>query len=124
LLSLKHQQRYFLLSGLEKLDCSGCGVLNITPGALQPLNQTLKELDVSRNQYLTFDDINNALQGLENCTILQNLFVNHIHIQYERSVELTKEDMRFILTMKNLTNLYMDLNNIDIIDPEVLFSHF
>jgi len=109
------------LAGLEKLYFSGCSVGDITPGALQPLNLTLQELDMSRNRFLTFEGMNNALQGLENSTTLQTLVVNYLHILEERSVELTKKDMRYISTMKNLTNLYMDLNKIDIMSPDVLF---
>ena len=108
------------LKGLEKLYFSGCHVRNITPGAIQPLNQTLKELDMSRNTDLTFKGMNNALQGLDNSTTLQNLFVNFLHIRFERSIALTKDDMRYISTMKNLTNLYMDLNKIEVLEQEVL----
>jgi len=108
------------LSDLTHLDFAGCHVQNITPDALQSLNSTLEELDMSGNVNLTFKGMNFALQGLENSTALQNLYVNYLHIRYEQSVQLTKKDMRYISTMTNLTNLYMNRNKIDVLDPEVM----
>jgi len=107
------------LTGLTHLYFAGCHVQNITPDALQPLNSTLEELDMSRNQNLTFEGMNSALQGLENSTALQNLSANYLHIRYERSIELTKKDMRYISTMNNITNLYLDMNKIDILNAEL-----
>ena len=119
-LSQINNETFSNLTVLEQLFFSGCHVRNITPGALQPLNKTLKRLDMSRNQKLTFKGMNNALQGLKGSTTLQNLHVNYLHSLFDRSVELTKNDMRYISTMKNLTNLYMDLNKIDVVSAEVL----
>ena len=119
-LSSINNETFSNLTGLTHLYFAGCHVQNITPGALQPLNSTLEELDMSWNQNLIFKGMNHALQGLENSTALQNMFVNYLHIRYERSVELKKKDMRYISTMNNLTNLFMDLNKIDVLDPDIL----
>jgi len=119
-LSSINNETFSNLPGLTHLYFAGCHVQDITPGALQPLNGTLEELDMSWNENLTFEGMNHALQGLENSTALQTLSVNYINILYEQSIELTKKDMRYISTMINLTNLYMDLNKIDVLEPEIL----
>ena len=96
-----------------------CNVTRIEANALSHF-QNLTDLDISYNEKLNFNGMNQALYGLINSTTLKTLNVNKIHSLYELGVMLKASDLDNLSTLRALETLYMDLNKIEVLDPEIL----
>ena len=105
------------LPHIQRLSVSACNISQVETGAFANLKD-LNYLDISYNHDLTFHGLPNVLISLKN-TSVEVLNVNFIHPPFERGTVLTKESIEPIKYLTNLTNLYMDLNKIELIDEKV-----
>lgn len=104
---------------VKRLYMSNCNISDIHELALLPLKKSLMVLNISYNEQLEFEGMNNALYGLRGSRQLRVLNVNRIHTVYEYGIMLQLKDIQNLKTLRKLTVLQMDLNKIEVFDERI-----
>ncbi|XP_060564322.1 toll-like receptor 4 [Ruditapes philippinarum] len=116
-----HNYTFEGLTRLKVLWLSSCNITTIEPDAFKPMNKSLTHLDLSYNENLRFLGMNKGLHGLRFSPTLSILNINRIHNMYQQCVKLKVSHLQNLITLRNLTKLFMDLNNIETIAKKVFY---